>query len=146
MLPGYLSRRAILRAVTVALPLAALANPVLAGEEWCEDDPAMLLTTPHGNILLVYITQSGQGGLQHLADLELATLSYAASSSNLHDGSGGLETTFHVHVTIPSDLIDGGFATKVTVSSGPFASGAVYASMSGNSGTTFDLVFTVPLA
>jgi hypothetical protein len=105
----------------------------------------MLLTTPHGNTLLVYITQAGQG-LQHLVDLEAATLSYASSSTNRPDGPGELATVFHVSVTIPNDPVDGSFAAMVTVSSGPMASGAIYATASGSSGTTFTLTFTVPLA
>ena len=48
-------------AAAALAPLAVWAPPALAGEEWCEDDTAMLLTTPHGNMLLVYVTQAGQG-------------------------------------------------------------------------------------
>ena len=141
----YLSRRQFLGAAAALAPLAVGAQPALAGEEWCEDDPAMLLTTPHGNTLLVYVTQAGQG-LQHLADLEAATLSYASTSANRPDGPGELDTVFHVYVTIPNDPIDGAFAAMVTVSSGPMASGMVYATAGGSSGTRFDLAFTVPLA
>lgn len=140
-----LSRRRFLGAAAALAPLAAWAPPALAGEEWCEDDPAMLLTTPHGNTLLVYVTQAGQG-LQHLADLEAATLSYASSSANRPDGPGTLATVFHVLVTIPSDPLDGSFAAMVTVSSAPLAGGTIYATASGRSGTAFDLAFTVPLA
>ena len=143
MQTGHLSRRRFL-GVAAALPLAVWAQPALAGEEWCEFDPAMLLTTPHGNQLLVYVTQFGVG-LQHLVDLEAATLSYAAGSSNRPDGDGTLDTVFSISVTIPSDPIDGAFSTMVKVSSGPDATGTIYASVNGTSGVTSTLVFTVPL-
>lgn len=143
MQTGHLSRRHFLVAVA-AVPLAVWARPALAAEEWCEDDPAMLLTTPHGTHLLVYVTQAGQG-LQHLGDLAAATLSYASTSTDRPDGPGGLATVFHVFVTIPNDPVDGAFPARVTVSAGPLASGAIYAWASGTSGATFDLAFTVPL-
>jgi hypothetical protein len=145
MLGRRRSRRQFLGALAAVLPLAAWAQPVHAGEEWCEDDPPLLLTTPHGHQLLVYVTQFGLG-LQHLVDLEAATLSYASTSTNRPDGAREFATVFHVFVTIPDDPIDGSFAAKVMVSTGPMASGTCYASTSGSSGTTFDLGFTVPLA
>ncbi len=138
------SRRSFCMTAGAALLSAAWAASVRAAEEWCTFDPAMVLTTPHGNEVVVYVAQSGQG-LQHLGDLQAATLSYSSTGRNLSGRHDDTATQFHIFVTVPSDPIDGTFATMVQVSSGPNASGTIYATAQGPSGTTLDAVFTVPL-
>lgn len=135
---------AVLRSLALVFLLLALAVPVAsASEEWCSDDPPRVLLTPQGNPVLLYETLGAQSNL-YVADLTLglATTTYTAT----HQVRAGISgTVFTLTVPIPNDLLLGSFADRAVASSLPLATGDVYASLTGTSGTPLHLTFWYPL-
>jgi hypothetical protein len=135
---------AVLRSLALAFLLLAVAVPIAsANEEWCSDDPPRVLITPQGNALLLYETLGAQGDL-YVADLTLGLASTTYTATNqVHAGVSG--TVFTLTVPIPNDLLLGSFADRAFASSLPFATGTIYASSTGVSGTPLQLTFWYPL-
>ncbi len=123
--------------VPALLLLAALAGPVAAGEEWCDTDPLLLITTPAGATVPVYVT-SGALGVEHSAAALLATTSYTVQSVQ-----GGRATLVRLSDTVPGDAFAAQFATRVVVSSGPLGTMLVYGRATGYSGQPMVLSFTL---
>ncbi len=123
---------ALLAALTLVL---APASPVAAMEEWCEDDPPVVITTPKGNRVVVYVT-SGALGVEHLAAVQLARITYTVKPAD-----DGRKTLVIMDVTVPNDAFGTGFPTKSTVSEGPFKTLKIYATATGTSGTRMRLKF-----
>ncbi len=127
------TKRYFLAALLAALSLALLSAPAGAGEQWCEDDPLVVITTPGGAKVPIYVTNAALG-LDHLPAVQLATISYTAKSA-------GSSTLVQMNVTIPDDLFDSHFATRTTASTGPLATGTVLATASGFSGAAMNMQF-----
>jgi hypothetical protein len=108
-------------------------------ESWCEDDPPVIVTTPGGSLVIVYVT-SGAIGLEHLLAVQLATIEYTAKPAN-----GGQATRVDMTVQVPNDLFASGFPTRTTVSSGPFKLGTIYGTASGRSGEPMRVTFQLPV-
>ncbi len=139
-------RRLVVRSLFLALvgtvagsgflaPLGAWGQvPVAqAGEQWCEYDPILVVTTPKGNkVPVFYLT--GALGLQHSATTQLAAVSYTAKPS-------GQGTSVDVTVTVPNDAFATGFPTRVKFSSGPWGTLKVYGIGSGTSGKPMRVSF-----
>ena len=127
----------------VGLPgSAGLPGPVRvahAGDEWCEIDPLVAITTPGGANVVVYVT-SGALGLEHLPAVQLAAIRHTVQPVE-----GGRATLVKMDVVVPNDLFGSGFPTKTTVSSGPLKTLTVYASATGTSGSPMRLEFTLPV-
>src|SRR5690349_11686364 len=88
-----------LRPSFFALVLMLATMPVaFASSQWCEVDPILVVTTPAGSIVPVYVTTAGDG-VEHLATVTAAQLSYTASPTA--DGSKTLVT---VTVFVSNDL------------------------------------------
>lgn len=127
--------------LAVVVLLAALAAPLLltreaaAGEQWCEDDPLVLITTPGGAQVPLYVTNAGLG-LEHLVAVQTAAITYSAVAA-------GTGTTVLMKVTIPDDQFAAHFQTRSSVSTGPLATGMVYDSASGFSGQRMQLTFSL---
>jgi len=117
--------------------LAAFAGPVRAGEEWCDTDPLLLIRTPAGATVPVYVTSGGLG-LAHTPAVLLATEQYTAQPAQ-----EGRATLVQVSVTVPGDAFDAHFATRAVVSSGPMATGTLYARATGESGQPMAMTFTL---
>ena len=124
--------------LTFLLTLGGTPSRARASDQWCDDDPPVVLHTPGGALVTVYVTDGGLG-LPHLPAVQLAHITADVSPA----GSG---TRVHVQVLVPGDAFDPSFATRSTVSTGPFATGAIYATASGVSGHTMAMTFTIPLA
>lgn len=135
------------------LVLVALAPTSLAAEDWCSDDPLMVLATPDGSAVPVYVLTSAPIG--HIGSVMAATYRYTADHY-VRDAAGDLGTAFTVYVTVPNDPISGPFGLHDAVNSGPaagasieddqmaVASGYTYVATSGTSGTAVALSFTYP--
>lgn len=135
---------ALLRSLALVGLLLAMTVPVAsANEEWCSDDPPRILVTPGGNTLLLYETLGAQGDL-YFTDLTqgLAFTTYTATNQ-VHAGVDG--TVFTLTVPIPNDPVFGSFADRGFASSLPLATGTIYASSTGTSGTPLELTFWYPL-
>jgi hypothetical protein len=124
--------------VAVLLALSVLvghAGPAGAGEEWCESDPIVPVTTPKGNVVPVYVLTGGQG-LEHLPAVLAAQYQYTAAST-----SGGTGTLVELDVLVPTGTSGGPFATRSTASTGPVNTGVILASAAGWSGGPMRLRF-----
>lgn len=130
--------------LSVALPMMLLmtspAAPALASDGWCDTDPILVVKTPAGNLVPVYVNVGAQN-LLNTPDTLLGALavSYTAVAT-----SGGSATKVTVSVTVPSSLLDQSFATRNIISTGPFGTGEVYAYTSGVSGTAMISTFKLP--
>ncbi|HEY8742749.1 MAG TPA: hypothetical protein VIU62_06605 [Chloroflexota bacterium] len=155
------SRRTMLAAVLSAVPLGALAAPVFAGAEWCDDDPPITLTTPEGKKVHAFVTLSGRSAAftsreeqqkYLLKDLQAAQI----TSTSRNAGDDGQATgdhqnqqqdcqavNFTVIVTIPNDAKYGVFETRAIVSSEPNGTGTLYAKTHGKSSKPMELRFTI---
>ena len=133
-------QRRLVSGLLIALFLVAFApaSVATASDQWCEDDPPIVIDTPGGALVTLYVTDSALG-VQHLPAVQLASITADVSPA----GSG---TLIHVHVLVPSDAFDGHFATRSVVSTGPFATGTIDATASGFSGQTMAMAFTLLVA
>jgi hypothetical protein len=117
----------------------APASTATAMESWCEDDPPVVIITPGGSMVIVYVT-SGAIGLEHLVALQLATIRHTVTPAN-----GGLATHVDMTVEVPNDLFASGFPTRTTVSSGPFKLGTIHGTAMGRSGEPMHVAFQLPV-
>ncbi len=117
--------------------LAALPGPVRAGEEWCDTDPIVLIATPAGATVPIYVTSGGLG-IAHAPAVLLAAARYTAQPAQ-----DGRATLVELSVTVPGDAFDAHFATRVVVSSGPLGTLLIYARAKGDSGQPMAMSFTL---
>jgi hypothetical protein len=127
--------RSLLAVVVAVLVLVGGAPPAGASEDWCEFDPLVLIATPGGRLVPVYVL-TGAAGLAHLPLVTAARYDYAAAPT-----AGGTATLVKLEVLVPPTATGGTFATRATVSTGPAATGTVLASATGTSGQPMKLTF-----
>jgi hypothetical protein len=126
----------------VLLAMSVPTTSAQAGAEWCDTDPLILIRTPDGQIVLVFILV-GARGLEHLPAAQAASL--LATSHTVESTSGGRATQVTVTVEVPDDLFERGFPTRAAITSGPLGSGKVHADTEGKSGQPMILRFTIPI-
>jgi len=134
--------RALLCLLLLVLPLAqAVQAPVaFASDGWCDTDPILVIRTPAGHLVPVYVTVGAQSLL--LAPNTLLgslVLGYTAVPTNDKKA-----TQVTVVVNVPPSLLAYSFATRSMVSSGAFGTGTLYAQASGTSGVQTTLLFKLP--
>ena len=106
-----------------------------AAEQWCETDPLVVIATPGGKLVPLYVT-TGAEGLLHLTQAQLARIEYSASPSE-----SGRATRVSMTVSVPMGVDGARFATRSVVSTGPLKSGVILASVSGTSGHAMRMEF-----
>jgi hypothetical protein len=116
--------------------IAVPASPALAGDTWCDVDPPVILLTPAGNLVIVYVTDSGP--LLHTASLLLPRI-----TSNVQPANNGTATDVTLTVTVPNDLLGSHYGVASEVWSGPLRLGTRYARQTGYAGEPLQLHFTV---
>ncbi|HEX2033572.1 MAG TPA: hypothetical protein VHS99_05255 [Chloroflexota bacterium] len=127
----------LLAGALAALGTTHGSTPVAgAGAEWCECDPLVVVATPGGALVPVFVTNAGLG-LLHLAAVQLAQLTYTVTPV-----PNGQQTQVNLRVLIPNDLF-GEFPTRSTASSGPLRTGTIYATAQGHCGQPLHLTFTL---
>ncbi len=125
-----------LASLALAAVLSVLLAPgAAAGEQWCEDDPLMVITTPRGAHVVVYVTNGAQGA-EHLVAVQLASIDYTTTSID-----GGRATLVRMAVTIPPDQFASSFATRSAVGTGPYKTLDRLATARGRSGRAMRLEF-----
>jgi hypothetical protein len=110
MKPALRSLIAFMLAALLFVGFTASVPQVGAMEEWCEDDPPVVLTTPAGNQVLVYVT-SGALGIQHLPSVQVAQIVTGVQPAN-----GGAATQVTTRVTVLNDVFGSDYPTRTTVS------------------------------
>ena len=131
------TRRFLMTLIGVSLLAAApvWTPATLAGAQWCDTDPLVLIETPGGATVPVYVT-NGALGTEHLPAVLLAAMTYTASPTD-----GGSATLVKLDVVVPDDEFASHFPTRSVASTSPMATGAIYASTTGYSGEVMRLVF-----
>lgn len=133
-----MARHAFCIFLALFLAACAPASAALASDQWCDDDPPVVIHTPAGALVTVYVT-NGALGVQHLPAVQLASI-----ATDVSPAGGG--TLVRMHVLIPGDAFDSAFPTRSVVSTGPFATGTIHAQASGSSGRSMTMTFTLPVA
>jgi hypothetical protein len=136
MIGGVMRRLALAFLIAAPLLFVLASSPVVAAE-WCDTDPLVLIKTPGGTLVPVFVS-SGALGAEHLPAVLLASIDYSTQAI-----AGGGATRVHLDVTVPDDLLGWHFPTRTVASTGPLATGTIYASATGYSGRTMTLTFTL---
>jgi hypothetical protein len=125
----------------VLLLIEAVHAPfALASDGWCDTDPILVVRTPAGRLVPVYVTVGAKSLLLTPNTLlGSLVLDYTAVPT-----SNGKATQVTAVVNVPASLLTDSFATRSIVSSGALATGTLYAQASGVSGTPITLVFELP--
>jgi hypothetical protein len=134
-----MKQRALLSTVLACLLMLGLAGDASAGLQWCEADPAVVIATPRGSTVVVYLT-NGVEGVQRAPSALTAETSYTAEPTP--DGQG---THVHLFVLTRSYAFDSDFAVYSVASSGPSKTGTIYDAAEGRSDTPVELVFDLPV-
>jgi hypothetical protein len=126
--------------LVVTLTGAIHAPLALASDGWCDTDPILVVHTPTGRLVPVYVTV-GAHSLLLTPDTLLGSvvLGYSAAAT-----SNGKATQVTAVVYVPRLLLSGPFETRSMVSSGAFGTGTLYAQAQGVSGEPITLVFELP--
>jgi len=132
--------KATLSSLLAALLLSTvLAPPAIAADEWCDTDPLLVIRTPGGSLVPVYVN-TGARGVEHLVAAQTARLAYSASTI-----PGTTATKVKLTVLVSPDVFGSSFETRAGVSTGPFQTGTVFATGSGHSGDPMNLQFALPI-
>jgi hypothetical protein len=124
--------------VAVGIALLLLVGSVTTGgasEEWCEYDPVVLVTTPGGSVVPVYLL-IGAAGLENLPLVTAAQYSRIVEPTD-----AGRATLVRLEVLVPKRLDGGTFSTRVTASTGAYATGTILDTETGLSGEPMPLTF-----
>ncbi len=131
-------RRLVLPALFVVVLVMATWLPAAADNEWCDTDPLLVIQTPAGNLVPVYVDVGAQSSAYTVDTLASSLqMAYRASSA-----SNGAATLVQVYVTVPT-LGVSSFATRELVSSGALNTGTLYAQTQGTSGQTMTATFSL---
>jgi hypothetical protein len=124
----------------VLLPLVFVAQalPASAANTWSDTDPVVLITTPGGHVVSVYV-DNGTNPADHIAAAQLAQMTYSVKSTNSGDA-----TMVTLTSTVPCDASGSGWETRVIPSSAPFATGTVYGQALGTCGQPMTVQFKLP--
>jgi hypothetical protein len=134
-------RRAFQLTCGAALATLSLSLPVAvahAGDQWCESDPLIVVRTPGGALVPLYVTSEALG-LENLPYVLLASITYVASPA-------GPGTHVQMEVMVPGSLLAPPFETRATVSTGLLKTGAILATASGYSQQLMKLQFKLDRA
>lgn len=128
--------RRLFAGTVVALGVSAAgAVPAFASAAYCRWDPPVVVTTPSGQLDVVYVDVSSP-----FANVGEGLAS--ASTTRGYTSTGAPDTIVTMRVWVPSGLF-GAFPVDETVSSGLLGSGTLYAEASGMSGRTITMQFTL---
>lgn len=133
--------RLLASAMLVAVLTASLGSGAAAGDQWCEYDPVVVITTPQGAQVPVYVTNGAAGGPEYAPAVLAAQMVYTAEPGHNWGGQG---THVHLYVVVPSDGSGNSVATRSVASSGPAKSGVIYGKATGVSGQVMELMFNLP--
>jgi len=128
-------RRLVMVTLMALALLGGARGAAVAGEEWCENDPLVVIATPGGALVPLYVT-NGAAGVEHLAAVQLADIRYTTASTD-----SATATLVRMTVTVPSAPDGTRFETRSVVSTGPLKTGTILASAKGFSDQPMRLEF-----
>ena len=126
-------------ALLLALAPAGGARPALASETWCDTDPPVTIVTPGGNLVVVYVVDTGPA--EHLVALLTPQVTYT-----VRPAEGGRATDVEMHVTIQDGgLLGSSYDVGTEAWSGLLRTGAEFDSVRGIAGESMTLRFRLPI-
>jgi hypothetical protein len=131
--------RAALVSMLAGLLLSGGVTPAASADEWCDSDPVVMIKTPSGSLVPVYVN-TGARGAEHLPAALAAQMDYAAASV-----ANGSATKVKLTVMVPPDAFSSSFDTRSVVSTGAFGTGTRYAATTGYSGQGMKMEFALPV-
>jgi hypothetical protein len=126
--------------VVLLLVLAAQAPFASASNTWSDTDPVVVIATPGGHLVSVYV-DNGTDGTEHLPAAQLAKMTYTVNSV-----TAGGATMVTLTSTVPCDATGTGWATRAIPSSAPFATGTVYGVVYATCGQPMTVKFKLPVS
>jgi hypothetical protein len=135
-----------MRSLLLSLPLMVLlvtvtpTPSVFASDGWCDTDPILVVRTPAGRLVPVYVNV-GAKSLLFTPNTLLSSILPAYTAVPSANKTG---TTVSVTVTVPKLVLDVSFATRSMVTTGALGTGSVYASTTGVSGQALITKFDLP--
>ena len=134
-----LRSRATLVSMFAGVLLSSSVAAPASADEWCDTDPVVVIKTPRGSLVPVFVN-TGAKGAEHLATALAARMEYGATST-----ASGRATKVKLTVTVPPDVFSSSFETRSVVSTGAFGTGTRYAESAGTSGQTMKMEFELPV-
>ena len=123
--------------VVLLLVLVAEAPPASASNTWSDTDPVIVVVTPAGNMVTVYVNVGVQGA-EHLPSAQAASMKYSVKRVQ-----AGQATSVTVSVLVTCDGLGSPYPTRIYPSSAPFGTGIPYGSDYGYCGQSMVETFTV---
>jgi hypothetical protein len=124
-------------ASVVLLVVAAQTLPASAANTWSDTDPLVVIVTPAGNHVPVYV-DNGAYGTEHLAAAQSAQMAYAVKPVQ-----SGRATMVTLTSIVPCDALGSSYETRTIPSSGPFATGTIYGQAYATCGQPMTVQFTL---
>ena len=123
--------------VLLVLVFVAQALPASAANSWSDTDPVMVITTPGGRTVPVYMN-NGVDGAQHLPAAQVARMGYSAKWVQ---SANAVKVT--VTSNVPCDAFGTGWATRLRPSEGAFGTILLYGEAYGVCGQDMTVTFTI---
>ena len=136
---GWSMRRVLIVLAMVVLLLGVSGPSPVAAAEWCDTDPLIVVVTPGGTLVPIFVT-NGALGIEHLLAATLASIGYTAVP-----GAQPGATDVEIRVLVQDDLFGEHFPTRTVASTGPLGTGAIYARAESRSGQAMVMRFTLPI-
>jgi hypothetical protein len=124
--------------VVVLLVLLAQAVPASASNTWSDTDPVVIITTPGGHMVPVYVN-NGAAGAEHLPAAQLARMTYTTKSV-------GQGTKVSITSNVPCDALGTGWGSRTRPSTGAFGTGTLYGEAYGVCGQDLIVTFTLSVS
>jgi hypothetical protein len=125
--------------VVLLLVLVAQTPLASASNTWSDTDPLVVIATPAGNQVTVYV-DNGTYGTEHAAAAQLAWMTYTVKSV-----AAGRSTMVALTSIVPCDALSTSYATRTIPSSKPFATGTIYGEAYATCGQPMTVTFTLPV-
>ena len=110
----------ILPQFVLLLLVAALAPPASASNTWSDTDPIVVVMTPAGNSVSIYVDNAALG-TEHLPAAQAAQMTYSVKPVN-----SGTSTMVALTSVVPCDAFSSNFQTRLTPSTMPYGTGTVF--------------------
>jgi hypothetical protein len=100
--------RAALVSMLAGLLLSVGVAPAASADEWCDSDPVVVISTPNGFLVPVFLN-NGARGVEHLLAAQSAKVDYTVSSV-----ANGSSTKVKLSVVVPPDIFSTSFQTRAS--------------------------------
>lgn len=124
----------------ILLTMAIPASVAMASDGWCDTDPILVIQTPAGRPVPVYVDVGAQSLLVSPNTL-LGSIVLSYTAVPTRDAEA---TSVTAVIRVPPSALEPSFATRNIISTGAFGTGTIYAYAPGRSGNPTALTFSLP--